>query len=145
MQDQYVGDIGDFGKYGLLRHLTGMRDDAAPGDALRLGVVWYLFPDEAPKDPNKPDNRDGSLTGYLRDRRDNHKKFRNCDTDLYDALHKIVVEEKIRNSRESAGERDTHRKPTVLSSIPARPAGTHAGCLEISPRRLAERRFENHC
>ena len=40
MQDQYVGDIGDFGKYGLLRHLTGMREDAeaqrraAPGRAL---------------------------------------------------------------------------------------------------------------
>ena len=44
MQDQYVGDIGDFGKYGLLRHLTGMRDDDASGDALSLGVIWYLFP-----------------------------------------------------------------------------------------------------
>ena len=30
MQDQYVGDIGDFGKYGLLRHLTGMREDEKP-------------------------------------------------------------------------------------------------------------------
>ena len=97
MQNQYVGDIGDFGKYGLLRHLTDMREDEKPKDALRLGVVWYLFPDEAPKDPNKPDNRDGSLTGYLCDRRDNHEKFRICDTDLYDALHKIVMEEKIRN------------------------------------------------
>ena len=99
MQNQYVGDIGDFGKYGLLRHLTGMRGDAAPEDALRLGVVWYLFPDEAPKDPNKPDNRDGSLTGYLCDRRDNHEKFRNCDTDLYDALHKIVYKAKIADNR----------------------------------------------
>ena len=47
MQDQYVGDIGDFGKYGLLRHLFGRPEgaDAAPEDALRLGVVWYLFPD----------------------------------------------------------------------------------------------------
>ena len=97
MQNQYVGDIGDFGKYGLLRHLTGMREDPKPIDPLRLGVVWYLFPDEPPKDPNKPDNRDGSLTGYLCDRRDNHEKFRNCDTDLYDALHKIVMEEKIHN------------------------------------------------
>ena len=91
MQNQYVGDIGDFGKYGLLRHLTGMRGDAAPEDALRLGVVWYLFPDEAPI------RMTGSLTGYLCDKRDNHEKFRNCDTDLYDALHKIVMEEKIRN------------------------------------------------
>ena len=38
MQDRYVGDIGDFGKYGLLRALCG-RD-------LYLGVVWYLIPDE---------------------------------------------------------------------------------------------------
>ena len=38
MQDRYVGDVGDFGKYGLLRALCG-------GD-LTLGVVWYLYPDE---------------------------------------------------------------------------------------------------
>ena len=36
MQDRYTGDVGDFGKYGLLRCLRG--PDAAP---LRLGVVWY--------------------------------------------------------------------------------------------------------
>ena len=38
VQDRYVGDVGDFGKYGLLRALCG-------GD-LTLGVVWYLYPDE---------------------------------------------------------------------------------------------------
>ena len=26
MQNQFVGDIGDFGKYGLLRWLTGTTD-----------------------------------------------------------------------------------------------------------------------
>ena len=108
-------------------------------------MVWYLFPDEPPKDPNKPDNRDGSLTGYLCDRRDNHEKFRNCDTDLYDALHKIVMEEKIHNIAKVQESEILTGNPTVLSSIPARSAGTHAGCLEISPRRLAGRRFENHC
>ena len=97
MQDQYVGDIGDFGKYGLLRHLTGMREYPKPKDVLRLGVVWYRFPDEQPKDPKTPNKRDGSLTGYLCDKRDNHEKFRKCDTELYDALHRIVMEEKIRN------------------------------------------------
>ena len=40
MQDCYVGDIGDFGKYGLLRSLCG-GDDYGP--ALRLGVLWYKF------------------------------------------------------------------------------------------------------
>ena len=33
MQDRYVGDIGDFVKYGLLRAL---------GKGKRLGVAWYL-------------------------------------------------------------------------------------------------------
>jgi len=38
MQDQYAADVGDFGKFGLLRHLL------AGGDvAKRLGVVWYYF------------------------------------------------------------------------------------------------------
>ena len=38
MQDRFVGDIGDFAKYGLLRALSQGR---------RLGVAWYLMPDEA--------------------------------------------------------------------------------------------------
>ena len=47
MQNRYVGDIGDFGKYGLLRAHFGRKYQIP----LRLGVVWYLFPDEPPKDP----------------------------------------------------------------------------------------------
>ena len=38
MQDRFVGDIGDFGKYGLLRALTGTYPEAEP--RLSLGVVW---------------------------------------------------------------------------------------------------------
>ena len=37
MQDRYFGDVGDFGKYGLLRALSGTYPGAAP---LRLGIVW---------------------------------------------------------------------------------------------------------
>lgn len=33
MQDNYVGDIGDYGKYGLLRNVTAA--------GLRLAVNWY--------------------------------------------------------------------------------------------------------
>ena len=36
MQDRYVGDVGDYGKYGLLRSLC--RGDEH-GVALRLGVL----------------------------------------------------------------------------------------------------------
>ena len=38
MQDRYTGDIGDYGKLGMLRYL------AAAG--LRVGVNWYRTPDE---------------------------------------------------------------------------------------------------
>ena len=88
MQDQYVGDIGDFGKYGLLRTLTGMRDDDAPEDALRLGVAWYLFPDE--------DKPDGKFIDYLRNTSAKDKKLSECDPELYDELHKIAIEKKGR-------------------------------------------------
>ena len=48
MQNRYVGDIGDYIKYALLRKLT---------KGHRLGVAWYLFPDE--------DNTAGGHTQYL--------------------------------------------------------------------------------
>ena len=81
MQDRYVGDIGDFGKYGLLRALTG----AGQTPSLGLGVVWYLYPDECHND-------DGKFTGYLCENPRNRSRFRACDPDLYDALHHLVCE-----------------------------------------------------
>lgn len=44
MQNRYVGDVGDFGKYATLRMLTGMHPERSL--RLRLGVIWYLVPDE---------------------------------------------------------------------------------------------------
>ena len=44
MQNKYVGDIGDFGKYGLLRALTGHQTTSASEPHLTLGIVWYLLP-----------------------------------------------------------------------------------------------------
>jgi hypothetical protein len=74
MQDRYVGDVGDFGKYGLLRSL-------AP--ALSLGVVWYLTPDE-------DHNDDGNDISYLNPTPLNLVMYRECNPDLYDALGRIV-------------------------------------------------------
>ena len=45
MQNRYTGDIGDFAKYGLLRALC-------PGH--RLGVAWYLYPDESHNEDGTP-------------------------------------------------------------------------------------------
>jgi hypothetical protein len=74
MQNRYVGDIGDYGKYALLRHLCG----SDKGWFIRLAVVWCLFPDET-------FNNDGKHISYLRNR-----EFAELDPDLYEALNSIV-------------------------------------------------------
>jgi hypothetical protein len=73
MQDRYVGDIGDFAKFGLLRYmLSGLPQ-------LKLGVQWYKVPDEV-------HNNDGRHINYLAD----NDEFRDCDPELYRALAAIV-------------------------------------------------------
>lgn len=70
MQNRYVGDIGDFGKYALLRALC----DGSP--SLKLGVVWYLY---TPKNENL---KDGDKTEY--------PNLAECDEKLYKKLQGIV-------------------------------------------------------
>ena len=82
MQDRYVGDIGDFGKYGLLKALC-LHCDASRRPELSLGVVWYLVPDET-------HNGDGKLTRYLDRTSRNLALYPDCDPTLYDALSEMV-------------------------------------------------------
>ena len=83
MQDQYVGDLGDFGKYGLLRALCGVTGaDGRP--TLSLGVVWYRVPNEG--------GNDGKNLGYLDPLPKNLGRFTECDQALYDALFDIVYD-----------------------------------------------------
>lgn len=89
MQDRYTGDLGDYGKYGLLRQLCGLRDDNA--EPLRLGVAWYRPEPETVK--SDPDN-DGKFTAYLRP--DQKQRFQPCDPALYEALYELVVEREDR-------------------------------------------------
>ncbi|MDE0081254.1 MAG: hypothetical protein OXT72_01240 [Gammaproteobacteria bacterium] len=85
MQDRYVGDIGDYAKYGLLR---------AVGAGRRLGVAWYLCSYGTSKSPGH-----GGLTTYLEEPR----RWRHLDVELFDALRSLVDE-----GRRSVGEiRDT--------------------------------------
>lgn len=70
MQDRYTGDIGDYGKLGLLRCL------AASG--LRIGVNWYRTPDE-------DHNEDGRFIGYAHDPR-----YRECDAPLWEAMAQLL-------------------------------------------------------
>ncbi|MDE2746260.1 MAG: hypothetical protein OXI41_09820 [Chloroflexota bacterium] len=73
MKDQYAGNIGDFGKYGLLRALC-------KGGEVRLGAAWWMTPDD-------PHSSDGTLVDYLRSA---HPSLRNCDFELFDALAEMV-------------------------------------------------------
>ncbi len=70
MQNRYVGDIGDYAKYSLLRTLSC---------GLKLGIAWYLFPDEEGK-------KDGKHTDYLCD----EKKWRDFDRGTFDKIYMIV-------------------------------------------------------
>jgi len=70
MQNRYVSDIGDYVKLAILRALAG--------DGMRIGVAWWLFPDEV-------HNADGGHREYL-DREDEWKHF---DPELFKALLQI--------------------------------------------------------
>ncbi len=74
MQNRYTGDIGDFGKLGLLRQLNR--------SGLSIGVNWYLTPDET-------HNGDGRHIRYL-----TNDKFRACDEQLWSMLGQIVDSDK---------------------------------------------------
>lgn len=67
VQHRYTGDIGDFGKYALLKALAG--------NGLRLGINWFLNIEEE-------QNTDGRITDY--------SELRHCDPALFDALQDIV-------------------------------------------------------
>ena len=82
MQDNFVGDIGDFSKFGLLRAMAGICPEAEP--ELALGVVWYV-PDLrtiAETDPGY-----GQNLGYL----DQGSAYRDCDPALFDCLRDLVT------------------------------------------------------
>lgn len=52
MKNQYIGDIGDYGKYGLLRFLSE--------HGIKIGVNWYLS-------KNDEIVIDGNINNYLKD------------------------------------------------------------------------------
>ena len=73
MQDRYAGDVGDFGKIGMLRQIAST--------GLKVGINWYLT-----YKPEEHDNDDGKHIGYL-----NNKSFQDCDDELLNILRGIVV------------------------------------------------------
>jgi hypothetical protein len=80
MQNRYVADVGDFGKFGLLRALCASPETPMP--LIKLGVVWYLVPDES-------HNNDGKHITYLEVPGPKRELYRECDPDLYHRLAEI--------------------------------------------------------
>lgn len=83
MQNKYAGDVGDFGKFSLLRHLTD--------NTTRVGVVWYLFPDELR-------SQDGHFTNFLSD-----PGFHACDSSLCEKLATAIDGQRSVSALEKAG------------------------------------------
>jgi hypothetical protein len=82
MQDHYVGDVGDFGKYGLLNTVL-----ECSGGEVCLGVNWYYV--EGPKQ----ENGDGKYIGYLDLENRNMRKYedyRRCFPEIFAVLKTIV-------------------------------------------------------
>lgn len=69
MKNQYVGDIGDYGKYSLLR--------AFAEAGIKIGINWYLTDDDG--------SNDGKIKGYL-----NEGLLRKYSPVVFDTLRKIV-------------------------------------------------------
>ncbi|MBI5021252.1 MAG: hypothetical protein HZB59_07455 [Ignavibacteriales bacterium] len=79
MQDKYSGDVGDFGKYILLKKIHNI---AGPG--VRLGVNWYYCT------AYEPHSTDGRHISYLSPTNKHRSKYIQCDFLLYDQLSEVI-------------------------------------------------------
>src|SRR4051812_10597954 len=71
VQDRYAGDVGDFGKFALLRALCHGR---------ALGVCWYRT------DGSRETSNDGKHLDYLRSR----QRFETLDGEVFRTLKAFV-------------------------------------------------------
>ena len=83
MQDRYAGDVGDFGKFALLRALSAERS---------LGVCWYRCSGAGEQ------NNDGRHVDYLR----RPERFRALDPLAFDAMARVVNAERSLDALEAA-------------------------------------------
>ena len=75
MRDAYVGNLGDFAKYSLLRALTGRPEKSE--QPLPLHTVWFRVRNDMPPEPST-----GRGWDYLR----HPDRFKVCDRRLFECL-----------------------------------------------------------
>ncbi|MCQ6963486.1 hypothetical protein [Methanolobus chelungpuianus] len=78
MQDNYVGDIGDFGKYGMLNEIYNQSNGS-----ITLGINWY-------KNTKEEDNNDGKHIDYLEATFKDRASYIQCFPELYAKLKHII-------------------------------------------------------
>ena len=116
MKNQYVGDIGDYGKYSLLRAFT----DAG----VKVGINWYLTENDG--------SNDGKFTDYLKKddlRRYNPTVFDTLKTIAFNnnksvsdieksgLLHGAVYYSEVLSSKAKPSEREDKRKQWFENSL----------------------------
>ena len=119
MRDQFVADVNDFGKYGLLRWLCGVTgDEHGYGPKLKLGVAWYYLTGEV--------EQGGGNTGYLDEPR--QSEYYSCDPVLWHTMKGLVAgDRRLVSEVEGAGilpsEDRYHREVCEFAGTPnTRPA-----------------------
>ena len=83
MQDRYAGDVGDFGKFGLLK--------AVRASGMKVGINWYKV---------LPPSFEISESGIFKNNDGKHKISKQdalCDPELADALNSIFVKDAQRS------------------------------------------------
>lgn len=69
MKNQYFGDVGDYGKYAMLRFLAN--------NGIKIAVNWYLTPNDG--------SNDGKYIAYLE-----KNSMRRYDAELFDLLSEMI-------------------------------------------------------
>ena len=94
MRNEFAADIGDFGKYGLLRTLTrglaGCEQDKPTGygdggRALRLGVIWYYVATNGPLPPM------GQAFNFILNPNQHEQRLIECDPRLFEILSNLIA------------------------------------------------------
>ena len=131
MKNQYFGDVGDFGKYGLLLSILNTN--------LKLGVNWYLTNDD--------ETNDGSHINYLKSQ--STYDYEKCDKELFSYLNDCIKngERNVRNIENYSRFKNTYFYSDIIdiSSINAlNPQGrderraVRKKCFETSLKRLSD-------
>src|ERR1035441_4536936 len=90
MQDRYAGDVGDFGKFGLLRHLCGKTAQDKHGRLEKPGVIWY----RANPGRGEKEKPHGKFVNYLQTAVKTPRLYMECDKVVFEAFTDVVAKER---------------------------------------------------